>query len=357
MAPSALLVQDRGDYDDSHLRDCDKVTRIGRNVGLVGPDQYILTHLDAKYGISRKARPAGPIVTQYGIIPVRPAGSDPDVPMSVQPHSSGAMGGGGRGGFGGGPGGRASSPKNAGMGGGGRGGAGASGGRGSPMGGAGRGGAAGGRGGFGGGAGRGGRDVSPMSGGGVRASGAGGMGGKPRGGAGVNLNKGPSPPIGRGPIPSSIQNDGGRNRSSTSPAFGQPAKPTGVAAGAGAGGGAEICAVCNHGMYGSYMILGDYYYHSDCSICHECHKNVWRQAFYQLPGVFHLICEHCYDTTQLPQCSSCNKPVKENGVSALNKTWHQECLFCFTCHIPIAPGTQFGTHNNAIYCASCIDFA
>merc|ERR1712137_1452273 len=149
--------------------------------------------------------------------------------------------------------------------------------------------------------------------------GAGGVGSKPRGGAGVNLSKGPSPPVGRGPIPSSVQNSGGRNRSSTSPAFGQPA-----AAAGGNTAGTELCAVCHHGMYGSYMILGEYHYHSDCSICHECHKNVWKHAFYQLPGVFHLICENCYDTTHLPQCSSCNKPVKEGGVRALDKTWHQE---------------------------------
>ena len=57
MAPSALGVQDRGNYDDSHIRDCDKVSRIGRNVGLMGPDKYVLSHIDAKYYESSKQTP------------------------------------------------------------------------------------------------------------------------------------------------------------------------------------------------------------------------------------------------------------------------------------------------------------
>jgi len=69
MAPNALGVQDRGDYDDSHIRECDKVDRIGRNVGLIGPDSYVLSHKDAKYYESSKLPPAGFSVPKSGSVP------------------------------------------------------------------------------------------------------------------------------------------------------------------------------------------------------------------------------------------------------------------------------------------------
>jgi len=51
----------------------------------------------------------------------------------------------------------------------------------------------------------------------------------------------------------------------------------------------------------------------------------------------------------LPACSGCGQPIKDQGLTALEKQWHPLCFACASCHRPFG-NTPFFIHEGVPYC-------
>ena len=62
-------------------------------------------------------------------------------------------------------------------------------------------------------------------------------------------------------------------------------------------------------------------------------------------------CNDCYKKRALI-CAECNKEINVRAQSAMNKTFHPECLVCSFCNEAFEEGT-FVAHNDMPYHADC----
>jgi hypothetical protein len=54
-------------------------------------------------------------------------------------------------------------------------------------------------------------------------------------------------------------------------------------------------------------------------------------------------------TVIFPICAGCNQPIRDSGITAMDKPWHQSCFICGHCRKPLA-GLPFLVYNNIPYC-------
>ena len=274
LAPHLLLQQDRGNYDDSHLKDCDKITRFGRDVGLKGPGRNSIHSSKARYYTSLNVPDKG----YSGISTPSFVLSYSNDPISSGRPVSGAPAGRGK------PaqnrGGSTAPPSNSFLG---------PSSHGNPS------------------------NSNPSS----NYGGPSGTGsvyhpqstsyGSPAPGRQI-ANQPPSSGVNRPSVnqgnPSSFQPKAQKPGPSQAPqrASNAPNRqsvlsmafpPPKVVP-------PDCCILCAQKLTGSYMTLGEHSYHQHCTNCVQCNTNLFKQSFFQLPNSERLACEPCFIAEVLP---------------------------------------------------------
>lgn len=95
------------------------------------------------------------------------------------------------------------------------------------------------------------------------------------------------------------------------------------------------CAACGQPLIGRYTTALNKQWHPQCFRCRLC----------QIPmggggGKFRSknnvpYCEPCYVTKVAERCAKCGKGIGDEVITAMEKTWHKDCLTCVICKLPL----------------------
>ncbi|XP_046841243.1 paxillin-like isoform X3 [Xenia sp. Carnegie-2017] len=110
---------------------------------------------------------------------------------------------------------------------------------------------------------------------------------------------------------------------------------------------APRCAYCNQPILDSCVTALDKTWHQECFFCHQCGKQFGDSGFHERDGK--PFCRDCYFAAFAPKCGGCDQPIMNNYIAALGQHWHQECFVCYECHEPFQGGSFF-EHEGKPYC-------
>jgi LIM domain len=115
------------------------------------------------------------------------------------------------------------------------------------------------------------------------------------------------------------------------------------------------CSACARVVTGTYTKALGKNFHPQCFCCRTCRRPLLPGAsqFRQHGGVPY--CNGCYAANIAPKCARCVKPIMETVVTAMEKTWHKDCLTCTICRLPL---TQqfflYADKPNEPRCSRCV---
>jgi LIM domain len=115
------------------------------------------------------------------------------------------------------------------------------------------------------------------------------------------------------------------------------------------------CAACGRACTGTYTKAMGKDFHPRCFGCRMCRRPL-------LPGTGQFrekggapYCNGCFAANIAPKCARCAKPIVETVTTAMEKTWHKECLTCTICRLPLTE--QFWLYAdkpNEPRCSRCV---
>jgi len=91
-------------------------------------------------------------------------------------------------------------------------------------------------------------------------------------------------------------------------------------------------------------------FHEQCFNCLKCSKNLMQDQIRARQRDERIYCHQCYAAEFLPPCAACLQPVEE-GIQALDKSWHQSCFTCSKCAVVLEGG--FRVQEDLPYCGAC----
>lgn len=86
--------------------------------------------------------------------------------------------------------------------------------------------------------------------------------------------------------------------------------------------------------------------HLVCSVCNNSLSASSSPTYLQ--GVLYCDRHDPKRQSQLPTCASCDLPISDVMVDALNKKWHRDCFNCTACDIPLT--TNYVAYESMPYC-------
>ncbi|XP_013794117.1 leupaxin-like isoform X2 [Limulus polyphemus] len=110
---------------------------------------------------------------------------------------------------------------------------------------------------------------------------------------------------------------------------------------------APRCAYCNGPILNKCVTALDRTWHQEHFFCAQCGRQFGEDGFLEKDGKPY--CRDDYYDMFAPKCSGCNRPIKENYISALNGQWHPECFVCRDCGQSFNGGSFFD-HEGLPYC-------
>lgn len=167
---------------------------------------------------------------------------------------------------------------------------------------------------------------------------------------------------------SNATSSGGRTDMSSSPASkksneavsnqdGMKERPVGAESSVSAQqvGNGPPCAACGRPISGTYTKAQGRDFHPQCFCCRSCRRPLLPGAsqFREHGGVPY--CNGCYANSIAPKCARCAKPIMEAVTTAMEKTWHKNCLTCVICQLPLTQ--QFWLYAdkpNEPRCSRCV---
>ncbi|KAI3641106.1 hypothetical protein MIR68_000836 [Amoeboaphelidium protococcarum] len=111
------------------------------------------------------------------------------------------------------------------------------------------------------------------------------------------------------------------------------------------------CAFCNEAIKGRCINALDKSWHPDHFFCSQCGKQFPPgTSFLEKDGKAY--CEEDYYSMFAPKCATCDKPIMEEVVSALGKSFHSDCFICAEsgCNIQLTQSGSFYDYNGKAYC-------
>ncbi|XP_034022428.1 filamin-binding LIM protein 1 isoform X2 [Thalassophryne amazonica] len=88
-------------------------------------------------------------------------------------------------------------------------------------------------------------------------------------------------------------------------------------------------------------------YHDSCFQCRSCHVPLAGKLYYNKAGI--PLCEDCYQAT-LELCWTCGEVIKDRVIHALERAYHPSCFTCTTCSREIG-GQRFAQGEvGEVYC-------
>ncbi|XP_076345638.1 leupaxin-like isoform X5 [Tachypleus tridentatus] len=110
---------------------------------------------------------------------------------------------------------------------------------------------------------------------------------------------------------------------------------------------APRCAYCNGPIQDKCVTALDKTWHQEHFFCAQCGRQFGEEGFHEKDGKPY--CREDFFDMFAPKCGGCNRPIKENYISALNGQWHPDCFVCRDCGQSFNGGS-FYDHEGLPYC-------
>ena len=85
------------------------------------------------------------------------------------------------------------------------------------------------------------------------------------------------------------------------------------------------CSKCHRPILDNLISAMGRSFHAECFVCFSCSRPVL-ENFHEHEG--NPYCQDCYLKCIAPKCLSCKKPILSNYIAALEGYWHPECFVC-----------------------------
>lgn len=91
------------------------------------------------------------------------------------------------------------------------------------------------------------------------------------------------------------------------------------------------CTKCRNPLTSEAMMVNGKLWHPQCVQCFNCQKRIDDRKFHvRKQGIF---CIKCYLSMFRQRCAKCCKPIKLQGVRAMDVFWHSKCFCCSMCRV------------------------
>lgn len=110
------------------------------------------------------------------------------------------------------------------------------------------------------------------------------------------------------------------------------------------------CAQCNKPIHDTVLGAMGKTWHPDHFTCAHCKKPIKDPSFRVQNGKPY--CDADYIQLYGKTCFACGQVIQNTILTALNKTYHQECFKCTKCHKSIAL-KEFTEKNGNPFCMAC----
>lgn len=115
--------------------------------------------------------------------------------------------------------------------------------------------------------------------------------------------------------------------------------------------GKTYCKGCHKKCSGEVLRVNDVYFHSHCFVCKGCSTSLSQGGFFTKDKDYY--CASCYQSNFGTKCNKCNTFVEGEVVTALGKTYHQNCFKCEGCKKPFPTGERVTFTGKNCLCQSC----
>lgn len=149
--------------------------------------------------------------------------------------------------------------------------------------------------------------------------------------------------------PAEPENNKGKTSSGTN------ASDTAESSTAVAGKSGPPCAACGRSIEGTYTTALGKNFHPQCFCCGKCRRpmGVGGGQFREQNGIPY--CQPCYAAHLAPRCARCSQPIMDTVITAMDKTWHKNCLTCTICGLPLTQTFWlYADKPNEPRCGRCV---
>ena len=115
--------------------------------------------------------------------------------------------------------------------------------------------------------------------------------------------------------------------------------------------GKTYCRGCRKKCSGEVLRVNDVYFHNQCFRCKGCDTNLSQGGFFTKDKEYY--CASCYQSNFGTKCNKCGQYVEGEVVTALGKTYHQNCFRCAGCQNPFPTGERVTFTGKNCLCQSC----
>ena len=115
--------------------------------------------------------------------------------------------------------------------------------------------------------------------------------------------------------------------------------------------GKTYCRGCRKKCSGEVLRVNDVYFHNQCFRCKGCEVNLSQGGFFTRDKEYY--CASCYQSNFGTKCNKCGQYVEGEVVTALGKTYHQNCFRCAGCQNPFPTGERVTFTGKSCLCQSC----
>ncbi len=116
--------------------------------------------------------------------------------------------------------------------------------------------------------------------------------------------------------------------------------------------GKTYCKACKKKCSGEVLRVSDVYFHTGCFKCKGCDMSLSQGGFFTKDKDYY--CAKCYQTNYGTKCAGCGNYVEGEVVTALGKTYHQQCFTCDGCHRPFPTGERVTFTGKTCLCQRCV---
>ncbi|MBO5345006.1 MAG: hypothetical protein J6A51_03835 [Clostridia bacterium] len=112
----------------------------------------------------------------------------------------------------------------------------------------------------------------------------------------------------------------------------------------------NACAECGRPLQAQRITAIGRNYHPNCFVCRNCKTPIGANPFHAIDN--YPYCKQCYLQRFAKMCARCGKPITDQCLNALGKSYHQACFNCTRCHKPFATPSFFQKDGEP-YCEVC----
>lgn len=111
----------------------------------------------------------------------------------------------------------------------------------------------------------------------------------------------------------------------------------------------EVCGFCRKPVAQSELAIEalNRTYHEGCFQCRSCHSALAGKHYYNKAGI--PLCENCYQAS-LELCWACGESITDHVIRALERVYHLSCFTCATCKQKIGEQPFAQGEVGEVYC-------